>query len=144
MKYVLDTNVVSAARKHSEPVARWLAGKSPGDLFISVLTLGEIARGAELKRRKDPLAAGYIDAWLEKTRRAFAARTLPVTEAIAEEWGRLSALRMRGHHWQAPVSLKIYRQNFFLTKYLPQALTKTMQDRLQSLSRLLQDFLFLQ
>lgn len=96
MKYVLDTNVVSAARKHSEPVARWLAGKSPGDLFISVLTLGEIARGAELKRRKDPLAAGYIDAWLEKTRRAFAARTLPVTEAIAEEWGRLSALRMRG------------------------------------------------
>lgn len=96
MKYVLDTNVVSAARKHSEPVARWLAGKSPGDLFISVLTLGEIARGAEVKRRKDPLAAGYIDAWLEKTRRAFAARTLPVTEAIAEEWGRLSALRMRG------------------------------------------------
>lgn len=96
MKYVLDTNVVSAARKHSEPVARWLAGKSPGDLFISVLTLGEIARGAELKRRKDPLAAGYIDAWLEKTRRAFAARTLPVTEAIAEEWGRLSALRTRG------------------------------------------------
>jgi toxin FitB len=96
LKYVLDTNVVSAARKHSEPVARWLAGKSPGNLFISVLTLGEIARGAELKRRKDPLAAGYIDAWLEKTRRAFAARTLPVTEAIAEEWGRLSALRMRG------------------------------------------------
>lgn len=96
MKYVLDTNVVSAARKHSEPVARWLAGKSPGDLFISVLTLGEIARGAEVKRRKDPLAAGYIDAWLEKTRRAFAARTLPVTEAIAEEWGRLSALRTRG------------------------------------------------
>jgi predicted nucleic acid-binding protein len=96
LKYVLDTNVVSAAGKRTQPVSRWLAGKNADDLYISVLTLGEIARGAEMKRNKDPVAAGHIDAWLEKTRRTFGARILPVTEAIAEEWGRHSALRTRG------------------------------------------------
>ena len=96
MKYLLDTNVVSAARKQTEPVVGWLLGKNSADLYLSVLTLGEIARGAEMKRRRDPTAAGHLDAWLEKTRSAFSDRTLPVSEAIATEWGRLSALRTRG------------------------------------------------
>ncbi len=99
----MDWNLQDAKNKFSKVVRlarssvdRWLAGKNPEDLFISVLTPGEIGRGAEMKRCKDPVAARHIDAWLEKTRRAFGARTLPVTEPIAEEWGRLSALRTRG------------------------------------------------
>lgn len=94
--YLLDTNIVSDARKRVPSVQQWLESKTSTELFVSVITLGEIARGIEMKSRRDPIAADHLLTWLHRTRTTFADRTLPITEAIAIEWGRLAAIRTRG------------------------------------------------
>ena len=53
-------------------------------------------RGAALKQKNDPAAAARLIDWLETLRRDYGKRILPITEAIAIEWGRLAALRPRG------------------------------------------------
>lgn len=48
MKYLLDTCVVSETRRR-EPNANlmnWLAERQASDLFVSVVTLGELRKGA--------------------------------------------------------------------------------------------------
>lgn len=94
--FLLDTNIVSDAKKRRPPVEAWLNARASTELFISVITLGEIARGQVMKSRHDPVAAGHLATWLERTRDVFASRILGVSEEIAIEWGRLGALRTRG------------------------------------------------
>lgn len=92
MKWLLDTNVLSELRKgkRCDPtVARWADGVSDESMYTSVLVLGEIRRGVERLRRKDPAQAKLLGRWLEQVRGAFAGRILDVTEQVAEEWGRL-------------------------------------------------------
>ena len=54
--YILDTNVLSAVRRpdRAPKVAAWLRGKPEQELFLSVITLGEIERGIHLQERRDP------------------------------------------------------------------------------------------
>ncbi len=95
MKYLLDTNVVSELR-HRTPdqnVLLWRTGVSSVDLSISVVTIGEIRKGIELVRRKDPLQAKAFEDWLENLIKNFGDRILPVTSAVAEAWGRLGSIR---------------------------------------------------
>lgn len=92
MSWLLDTNVVSEIRKGSrgDPgVARWAAGRQD-DAWLSVLTVGEIRRGVELKRRKDEVAARHLDVWLQGLLGSFESRILPVDARVAEVWGRLN------------------------------------------------------
>lgn len=58
-------------------------------LFLSVLTIGEIRRGVESIRRRDASAAAVLDAWLSRLVALHRERLLPVSEPVAEEWGRL-------------------------------------------------------
>lgn len=91
MSWLLDTNVISEIRKGSrgDPgVRRWSAGRDD-DAYISVLTLGELRRGIELKRRRDPEAAGHLDAWLNVLTSTFTTRILPVDQRVAEQWRHL-------------------------------------------------------
>ncbi|MEO4001109.1 type II toxin-antitoxin system VapC family toxin [Mesorhizobium sp. CAU 1732] len=94
--FVLDTSIVSDLQKRRQPVVDWISGKTSEQLYISVLTLGEIARGVAMKARRDPLSAEALERWLERTRTAFADRVLHVSEDIAIEWGKLSSIRTRG------------------------------------------------
>jgi len=94
--FLLDTNVVSEARRRTPAAVDWLRSADPAKLYLSVITLGEIARGVAMKEREDRPAAGHLTVWLETLRRDFADRILPVTDAIALEWGRIAALRPRG------------------------------------------------
>lgn len=90
MKYLLDTNVLSELRKGTRcdaHVARWADAAPSNSLFVSVLVLGEIRRGVERLRRKDPKQAKRLGAWLEQVKGAFAGRILGVDEAVAESWG---------------------------------------------------------
>lgn len=64
-------------------------------MFISVLTLGELRKGAEMKRRTDGRAAAHIDEWIVEVESAYAERMLPVDRPVAETWGRLMAMRPR-------------------------------------------------
>ena len=91
--YLLDTNVVSEARKPdgNPHVRAWLATVRGDELYLSVLVLGEIRQGVERLRRRDSRQAGVYEAWLATLRRDYADRLVPVTADVAEEWGRLNA-----------------------------------------------------
>lgn len=93
MGYLIDTNVLSELRKRERcdaGVSVWLASVEPDELFISVLSLGEIRRGIELVRPRDPASARALDRWLVGLETHYADRILPISSAIADRWGRLS------------------------------------------------------
>jgi predicted nucleic acid-binding protein len=93
--YLVDTNVVSEARRGSREARLWFRSVDPNSIFLSVITLGEIMRGIALKRRTDARAAASLTVWLEQLRHAHASRILPISDRIALEWGRLAAERSR-------------------------------------------------
>jgi toxin FitB len=94
--YLVDTNVLSEARRGSREARTWLRSVDPSAIYLSVITLGEIIRGIALKERTDKGAAGPLTVWLERLRHDYSDRILPITDRIALEWGRLSAARPRG------------------------------------------------
>ncbi|HTT79857.1 MAG TPA: type II toxin-antitoxin system VapC family toxin [Stellaceae bacterium] len=93
--YLVDTNVLSEARRGTAEARNWLRSIDPETLYPSVITLGEIMKGIELKQRTDARAAAPLRQWLEELRQDHADRILPVTDDIALEWGRLAAERPR-------------------------------------------------
>ena len=62
-------------------------------MFLSVLLIGEIRKGIEQARSKDPVKARALEGWLTGLERQFGDRVLPITPAVADQWGRLSAIR---------------------------------------------------
>ena len=92
MSFLLDTNVISEARKpNGNPNVRaWLASVRGADLYLRVLVVGEIRQGVERLRRRDAAQAGIYEAWLTRLRRDYADRILPITAGVAEEWGRIN------------------------------------------------------
>jgi predicted nucleic acid-binding protein len=92
VKYLVDTNVISELRKRrrASPLVRaWIRERKPQDLFLSVLTLGELRRGAERVERRDPASAVALRAWLDSTRTRFRGRIVDVDTEVADRWGRL-------------------------------------------------------
>ena len=94
--YLVDTNVISEARRGSPEAINWLRAVDPLTVYLSTLTLGEIMRGIALKQKSDPTYAGHLTEWLRKLRHQHADRILAVTDQISVEWGRIAALRPRG------------------------------------------------
>jgi predicted nucleic acid-binding protein len=94
--YLVDTNVLSEARRGSPKARAWLRSVDPAAAFLSVVTLGEIMRGVALKARTDAKTAAALTAWLRQLQQDHGARILPVTDQIALAWGRLAAERPRG------------------------------------------------
>jgi toxin FitB len=94
--YLVDTNVVSEARRGSRQAVGWLRSVRPDAVYLSALTLGEIMRGIVLRQKSDPQTAARLAEWLERLRHDHTDRILPVTDRIALEWGRIAALRPRG------------------------------------------------
>lgn len=70
-------------------VARWITERADADLYISAVTLGEVMRGIELQRPRDPAFAADLDAWLAVISTRYAERVLPFGPAEAALWGRL-------------------------------------------------------
>ena len=91
--YLLDTVIISALRRPERhlSVARWLQVQPPGDLHVSVITIGEIRYGAARQRRKQPAFAELLDHWLDSVAASFHDRILPLDEAAARRWGLLHA-----------------------------------------------------
>ena len=91
--YILDTNVISAVRRpdRAPQVAAWLRGKAEQDLFLSVITLGEIERGIRQQEVRDPAFANDLRIWLDRTILLFSDRLLAFAAEDARIWGRLSA-----------------------------------------------------
>jgi len=90
---LLDTVVLSELRKAkpAPQVVGWLRERRDNELFLSVVSLGEIQRGIEKRRSDDPAFASMLTQWLEDLLHLYGERILPVTPAIARRWGILSA-----------------------------------------------------
>lgn len=94
--FLIDTNIISEVRKGARcdaRVAGWYAGIEDADLYLSVLVTGEIRKGIESARPRDPRKAEVLEYWLQEVERAFAERILPIDARVADLWGRMSALR---------------------------------------------------
>ena len=90
--FLLDTDVLSALRKrkrHPE-IARWVEQQRSADLYLSVVSIGEIERGIERQRRRDPVHAQALAAWLDRVLMLYGERILAVDMPAARRWGRLS------------------------------------------------------
>lgn len=97
--YLLDTNVLSELRKQKRcksGVLAWIEPIHPDDLFISVLSLGEIRNGVELIGRRDARSAQQLAVWLSGLYNQYANRIVEIDAAIAEEWGKVNAVRPVG------------------------------------------------
>jgi hypothetical protein len=94
MGYLIDTNILSELQKgnrcHSG-VQRWYAATDSNELFLSVLVIGEIRQGIERLRRRDTIQSVRLEQKLLAIETCMAGRILPVTQAIADLWGRLNA-----------------------------------------------------
>jgi toxin FitB len=92
VSYLLDTNVVSELRKRTpDPnVEAWYDGVASSQLFISVLTLGEIRIGVERARRKDQAKAAALENWLTRLETSYGDHIVPVDAEVAHAWARLS------------------------------------------------------
>lgn len=91
--FLLDTNIISElVRPRPAPEVRdWVAAMDESLLFLSVLTLGEIRKGVTLL--KDESRRAVLEVWLASDLAfRFAGRILVIDEAVADRWGRLSAL----------------------------------------------------
>jgi predicted nucleic acid-binding protein len=93
VSYLLDTNVISEIRKGprcNRAVASWIAEVSTAEIYLSVLTLGEIRKGIENIRRRDKASAEVLERWFQELEESLADHILPVDQAIAEQWGRFN------------------------------------------------------
>jgi predicted nucleic acid-binding protein len=96
--FLLDTNIPSElTRPHpQESVSQWLDNADDEQLYLSVISLGEILKGITIlppsKRRTD------LQQWLDGILRPwFGDRILRIDEPIAERWGVLAGqCKLRG------------------------------------------------
>jgi predicted nucleic acid-binding protein len=93
---LLDTNVISELRRgeRCDPrVRRWALSTTQSELHTSVIVLGELKRGVERVRPKDPRFAAELERWLSRVVARMGDRILPVDQAVALAWGRIAAQR---------------------------------------------------
>jgi len=80
VKYLLDTNVVSAlrVRGRNRSVEVWASSLPFGDQFVSAFTIAEIERGVSAKERSDAEQGAVLRRWFaENVLPTFADRVLP-------------------------------------------------------------------
>lgn len=92
MNYLLDTNVLSEVQRPrpDEAVLAWLDQVDEDRTYLSVVSVGEIARGvAQLEDGRRKVA---LQRWLDIELPArFGSRLLPVDRETAVIWGQLMA-----------------------------------------------------
>jgi len=89
MTYLLDTCLISelVAKQPNSKVVDWLDSQAPETLYISVITIGEIAKGISMlatSQRKDALAV-----WLNQIPTRFSNRILGIEATTMLLWGEL-------------------------------------------------------
>lgn len=94
--YLLDTNVISELIKrqpNSGVVAFFETAKKTNEpLYLSVLAIGEIAKGInKLAAYGDAQQADKLQRWLLQIKTEYANNLLPVDSDVSELWGALLA-----------------------------------------------------
>ena len=93
MSFLLDTYILSAIRRkqRDQNLEKWLLSINSLDVYISVVTIGEVERGITQQRRNNPEFAEDLQRWLDTILQRYQQRILPLSISIAQRWGRLSA-----------------------------------------------------
>ena len=91
--FLLDTDVLSALRRRDRnpETVRWVESQRTSDMYISVVTVGEVERGIMRQRQRDSSFARELARWLDRVLAWYSDRILPVDTATARRWGQLSA-----------------------------------------------------
>lgn len=92
--FLVDTDVLSALAKNRQNVqmTAWVASQRSANLFISVISIGEIECEIELQRRNNPEFAAALARWLDQILSVYRDRVLPFDLVAARRWGQLSAM----------------------------------------------------
>ena len=96
--YLLDTVVLSELRKsrRDPSLTGWLEHIRPTDVYLSVVTIGEVEKGIAQQQRRDPALAIRLAGWLDGVLRYYATRILAVDVNVARRWGRLADAHRHG------------------------------------------------
>ena len=91
--FLIDTDVLSALRRRERfpQIARWMSRQREGDLYLSVVSIGEIERGIIRQERSKPEFARMLGLWLDSVVKLYGEKILGVNLAVARRWGQLSA-----------------------------------------------------
>lgn len=93
--FLLDTNIVSELRKPNPNAGLmdWMEQTPSESLFLSVITLGEIQKGIDLKKAKDPnFKPERHEEWLFQLTRLYKDRILAIDMSVAHTWGKIMSL----------------------------------------------------
>ncbi len=90
--FLMDTDIASAMRRRERnpSVVQWFEAQRTADLYLSVMTIGEIEHGISRQERLNPAFARDLAAWLDSVLNMFGDRILNVSLSVARRWGRLS------------------------------------------------------
>ncbi|MEH2484994.1 type II toxin-antitoxin system VapC family toxin [Bradyrhizobium sp. AZCC 2230] len=91
--FLLDTVTLSELRRtrRNPSVVAWMERQRTADLFLSVVSIGEIERGIARQRVADSSFADALTAWLDRVLALYGTQVLPFDLQTARRWGILSA-----------------------------------------------------
>jgi len=91
--FLIDTVTLSELRRRQRDpkVIRWFGRQRTADLFLSVVSIGEIERGITRQRAIDPNFAGALAEWLDRVVTLYGERIVAFDLRAARRWGVLSA-----------------------------------------------------
>ena len=91
--FLIDTVTLSELRRRRRDpkVIRWFERQRTADLFLSVVSIGEIERGIARQRAIDPDFAGALAEWLDRVVTLYGERIIAFDLRAARRWGVLSA-----------------------------------------------------
>jgi hypothetical protein len=91
--FLIDTVTLSELRRRERDpkVVKWFERQRTADLFLSVVSIGEIERGIARQRAIDPGFAGALAEWLDRVVTLYGERIVPFDLRAARRWGALSA-----------------------------------------------------
>lgn len=92
MNYLLDTCVISemVKTKPNRKVISWVSTQNENNLFLSVITLGEVQKG--IAKLIDSKKKKALKIWLQTDlRERFSGRIVPIDDTVALSWGVLQA-----------------------------------------------------
>jgi toxin FitB len=91
--FLLDTVTLSELRRtrRNPSMVAWMERQRTADLFLSVVSIGEIERGIARQRAADPSFADALAGWLDRLLALYGTQILPFDLQTARRWGTLSA-----------------------------------------------------
>ena len=83
--FLLDPNVLSGLRlrERNTELVRWVSSQRTADLYLSVVTVGEIEKGITQQQQHDPSFAHHLALWLDRVLAWYDDRILPIDAATA-------------------------------------------------------------